>query len=170
MYLSGAPVNSLEWPKSTFDYKQASKPFHCFVFFYFSWFLPGSSSAVKTPRNALSALCWMCVSLQLLWKTQRWSSGIRKTTCKRTQQVTSNNVGICWSTMLRPFARSLRLKNYRKSQFKDGAVSIYSSVRISWFHCQKLSQLLGHSNIDLSIQSDKIIFAWFFLLTFAFLF
>ena len=29
--------------------------------------------------------------------------------CKRTQHVTSNNVGSCWSTMLRPFARSLRL-------------------------------------------------------------
>ena len=27
--------------------------------------------------------------------------------CKRTQHVTSNNVGSCWSTMLRPFARSL---------------------------------------------------------------
>ena len=28
---------------------------------------------------------------------------------KRTQHVTSNNVGGCWSTMLRPFARSLTL-------------------------------------------------------------
>ena len=28
--------------------------------------------------------------------------------CKRTQHVTSNNVGSCWPTMLRPFARSLR--------------------------------------------------------------
>ena len=28
--------------------------------------------------------------------------------CKRTQHVTSNNVGSCWSTILRPFARSLR--------------------------------------------------------------
>ena len=27
--------------------------------------------------------------------------------CKRTQHVTSNNVGNCWSTMLRPFARRL---------------------------------------------------------------
>ena len=27
--------------------------------------------------------------------------------CKRTQHVTSNNVGSCWSTMLRPFASSL---------------------------------------------------------------
>ena len=29
--------------------------------------------------------------------------------CNRTQHVTSNNVGSCWSTMLRPFARSLIL-------------------------------------------------------------
>ena len=28
--------------------------------------------------------------------------------CKRTQHVTSNNVGSCWPTMLRPFARGLR--------------------------------------------------------------
>ena len=28
--------------------------------------------------------------------------------CKRTQNVTSNNVGSCWPTMLRPFARGLR--------------------------------------------------------------
>ena len=27
--------------------------------------------------------------------------------CKRTQHVTSNNVGSCWPTMLRPFARGL---------------------------------------------------------------
>ena len=35
------------------------------------------------------------------------------TTCNRvsqwTQHVTSNNAGSCWSTMLRPFARSLRV-------------------------------------------------------------
>ena len=28
---------------------------------------------------------------------------------QRTQHVTSNNAGSCWSTMLRPFARSLRV-------------------------------------------------------------
>ena len=31
--------------------------------------------------------------------------------CKRTQDVTSNNVGSCWSTMLHPFAGSLMLCN-----------------------------------------------------------
>ena len=37
------------------------------------------------------------------------------TTCnrvsQRTQHVTSNNAGSCWSTMLRPFARSLRVQS-----------------------------------------------------------
>ena len=30
--------------------------------------------------------------------------------CKRTQHVTSNNVGSCWPTMLRPFARGLMVE------------------------------------------------------------
>ena len=30
--------------------------------------------------------------------------------CKRTQQVTSNNAGSCWPTILRPFARGLKVK------------------------------------------------------------
>ena len=29
--------------------------------------------------------------------------------CKRTQHVISNTVGSCWATMLRPFARSIRV-------------------------------------------------------------
>ena len=31
--------------------------------------------------------------------------------CKRTQHVTSNNVGSCWWTMLRPFARGFKIWN-----------------------------------------------------------
>ena len=30
--------------------------------------------------------------------------------CKRTQHVTSNNAGSCWPTILRPFARGLKVK------------------------------------------------------------
>ena len=33
-----------------------------------------------------------------------------KKVCKQTQHVTSNNVGSCWPTMLRRFARGLRLR------------------------------------------------------------
>ena len=35
--------------------------------------------------------------------------------CKGTQHVTSNNVGSCWPTMLRPFARGVKLPNVTTS-------------------------------------------------------
>ena len=45
------------------------------------------------------------------FQTLRYNTQQHPTTCnrvcKRTQHVTSNNVGSCWWTMLRPFARSL---------------------------------------------------------------
>ena len=37
--------------------------------------------------------------------------------CKRTQHVTSNNVGSCWPTMLRPFARGLRTPQWNSLNF-----------------------------------------------------
>ena len=40
--------------------------------------------------------------------------------CKRTQHVTSNNVGTCWPTMLRPFARDLMLLEKCRNLFKNG--------------------------------------------------
>ena len=47
------------------------------------------------------------------WFQTFWNNGQQHPTtcnrvCKRRQHVTSNNVGSCLSTMLRPFARSLR--------------------------------------------------------------
>ena len=39
--------------------------------------------------------------------------------CKRTKHVTPNNVESCWSTMLRPFARSLRIQLQNNSQTLD---------------------------------------------------
>ena len=41
--------------------------------------------------------------------------------CKRTQHVTSNNVGNCWPIMLRPFARGLRRigTSFRRNDFWD---------------------------------------------------
>ena len=57
--------------------------------------------------------CW-----ELLAETFDWFQTLRNNTqqppttcnrvCKRTQHVTSNNVGSCWPTMLGPFARSLK--------------------------------------------------------------
>ena len=52
------------------------------------------------------------------WKVWRVSNFAQQhaTTCNRvckgTQPVTSNNVGSCWSTMLRPFARSLTMNSF----------------------------------------------------------
>ena len=45
-------------------------------------------------------LAVVCKRMQQL-PTMHW-------VCKRTQHVTSNNVGSCWPTMLRPFARGLK--------------------------------------------------------------
>ena len=57
--------------------------------------------------------CWELLAEMFDWfQTLRNNRQQHPTTCnrvcKRTQHVTSNNVGGCWSTMLRPFARSLR--------------------------------------------------------------
>ena len=42
----------------------------------------------------------------------------RNRVCKRTQHVTSNNVGSCWPTMLRPFARCFKPFFYSQAIFK----------------------------------------------------
>ena len=46
--------------------------------------------------------CW-----ELLAEKFNRFQTLRENMCKRTQHVTSNNVGSCWSTMLRPFAWGL---------------------------------------------------------------
>ena len=56
--------------------------------------------------------CWELLA-EKVDRFQTWCNNTQQhpTTCNRvckgTQHVTSNNVGSCWSTMLRPFARSL---------------------------------------------------------------
>ena len=57
--------------------------------------------------------CWELLAEKFLWfQTLRNNTQQHLTTwnrvCKQTQQVTSNNVGSCWPTMLRPFAWGLR--------------------------------------------------------------
>ena len=66
------------------------------------------SSAITEQKN-----CWELLAEKFDWfQTLRNNTQQHPTTCsrvcKRTQHVTSNNVGSCWSTMLRPFARSLK--------------------------------------------------------------
>ena len=58
--------------------------------------------------------CWELLAEKFdRFQTLRNNTQQHPTTCnrvsKRTQHVTSNNAGSCWSTMLRPFARSLRV-------------------------------------------------------------
>ena len=73
--------------------------------------LLGYASAITEQKK-----CWELLAEKFDWfQTLRNNTQQHPTTCnrvcKRTQHVTSNNVGSCWSTMLRPFARSLtRLK------------------------------------------------------------
>ena len=54
--------------------------------------------------------CWEVLSqkfdqFQLLRNNSQQHATICNRVCKRTKHVTSNNVGSCWPTMLRPFAR-----------------------------------------------------------------
>jgi len=55
---------------------------------------------------------------------------------KRTQHVTSNNVGSCCSTMLRPFTRSLSLVSLMKSS------TIGLGLRV-WFILRKVQRLFS---------------------------
>ena len=66
--------------------------------------------------------------------------------CKRTQHVTSNNVGSCWSTMLLPFARSLTHKNVACN---DVTVSI-------WRHWLCRIMIKGQSNVQLQHKMDTL--------------
>ena len=60
-------------------------------------------------NKLIAASCWPTV----LHPFAKTSFKLRTTTpnntqrvCKRTQHVTSNNVGSCWPTILRPFAKT----------------------------------------------------------------
>ena len=67
-------------------------------------------SPVQTGASTLNNVASVCTGLKV-WPVSNFAQQHPTTcnrVCKRTQHVTSNNVGSCWSTMLRPFARSLR--------------------------------------------------------------
>ena len=67
--------------------------------------------------------CWELLAEKFdRFQTLRNNKQQHPTTCnkvKRTQHVTPNNVESCWSTMLRPFARSLRIQLQNNSQTLD---------------------------------------------------
>ena len=69
------------------------------------------SSAITKQKK-----CWELLAEEFdRFQTLRNNTQQHPTTCnrvcKRTQHVTSNNVGSCWRTMLRPFARGFKIWN-----------------------------------------------------------
>ena len=68
--------------------------------------------------------CWELLAetfdrFQSLRNNTRQHPTICNRVCKRTQHVTSNNVGSCWPTMLRPFIRGLTPKSLQKNSFES---------------------------------------------------
>ena len=66
-----------------------------------------------TTPNIVGQQCWEVLAQKFdRFQTLRNNSQQHATTCnrvcKRTQHVTSNNVGSCWPTLLLPFARGFR--------------------------------------------------------------
>ena len=80
------------------------------------------ASAITEEKN-----CWELLAETIdRFQTSRFNTQQHPTTCnrmcKRTQHVTSNNVGSCWPTMLRPFARGLTVKECKKKNAKSDAI------------------------------------------------
>ena len=51
--------------------------------------------------------------------------------CKRTQHVTSNNIGSCWPTMLRPYARGFKLDNVARLVTFRSPVARFACFRVN---------------------------------------
>ena len=66
------------------------------------------ASAITEQKKCWELLAETFDQFQSLRNNTQQHPTICNRVCKRTQHVTSNNVGSCWSTMLRPFARSLK--------------------------------------------------------------
>ena len=79
----------------------------------------GYASAITEQKK-----CWKLLAEKFdRFQTLRNNTQQHPTTCnrvcKRTQHVTSSNVGSCWSTMLRPFVRSLATVSENKDNHFD---------------------------------------------------
>ena len=51
--------------------------------------------------------------------------------CKRTKHVTSNNIGSCWPTMLRPYARGFKLDNVARLVTFRSPVARFACFRVN---------------------------------------
>ena len=75
--------------------------------------------------------------------------------CKRTQHVTSNNVGSCWSTMLRPFARSLIRPALQPVRRRCTICSHVCVIRVILFLALiKTFQLILHKGLFIWYQTE----------------
>ena len=118
---------------------------------------PNNGRAVQTDPTLLryaSAIteqkkCWELLAekfdwLQTLLNNTQQSPTTCNRVCKRTQHVTSNNVGSCWPTMLRPFARGFNSQRLDSSGFMN-EVSLACFPGINAFISVSVS--VGISNI-----------------------
>ena len=64
------------------------------------------ASAITEQKKCWELLAEKCDWFQTLRNNTQQHPTTCSRVCKRTQHVTSNNVGSCWSTMFRPFAPS----------------------------------------------------------------
>ena len=112
--------------------------------------------------------CWELLAEKFDWfQTLRNNTQQHPTTCnrvcKRTQHVTSNNVGSCWPTMLRPFARGIRR---RKTTYVsvDGWMVYFMKYWVDYydlnydFSCNSLSDSIVNRYIG--IMKNKYVSYW----------
>ena len=128
-------------------------------------------SRLRRSRNKKKK-CW-----ELLADKFDWSQTLRNNTqqhpttwnrvCKRTQYVTSNSVGSCWPTMLRPFGRGLRCGRRRESQISNSLTkSKTTTLHVPNFtFCQQWQNSVSSwTQLSMSTYISKLCSSAFFLL------
>ena len=89
------------------------------------------ASAITEQKKCWELLAEKFDRFQTLRNNAQRHPTTRNRVCKRTQHVTSDNVGSCWPTMLRPFARG----------FKGGAAE------------QKLPGICSQPSLDFAVKN-----------------
>ena len=103
---AGTP-NNVETRSASWERKQSTRPWRSCIMCLRT--LKNSGRAVQTDPTLLrlgdhgTKKCWELLA-QKFDRFQTFATTCNRV-CKRTQHVTSDNVGSCWPTMLRPFAR-----------------------------------------------------------------
>ena len=69
-----------------------------------------NASTIKEQKKCWELLAEKFDRIQTLRNNTQQHPKTYNRVCKRTQHLTSNNVRSCWPTILRPFARGLRIR------------------------------------------------------------